>query len=394
MEIDSDEEEKILTSNEFWSERQRRKEKKKEPKGEIEKAKSAKEEEPRFRRDREGKEEFSEENSILDAKEEVIGSKVMTPTPEYSDVSDAHTLFDADSEESACPPYAGAQADSGEDATVSVLTRQFDWVGTDPETGTSAAITYQVVDTRSDDREDESEGRESRRKKPRHRAGKGGEDFSGENESTRTEITTVTRQENPQPMQDYFRDSSSFSGMRASHCSQLPPVWYNSTIKPYWNAQNMPGSAADIRGRQMITGADTVARSQSYTPNVRQRGGGAYLHEPQRFPVITHVGGNQNSPPLPFRTGSSTPSIASSQGQAKWNEQCSIAEEKAEAYMDAQKLWERMGGLQEIPPGGIKEGISDAGVEVAMRGSNHVLIGIERGARYAGRQWRAMINNC
>ena len=45
-------------------------------------------------------------------------------------------------------------------------------------------------------------------------------------------------------------------------------------------------------------------------------------------------------------------------------------------------------------PGGLKDGISEMGVEVAMRGTRHVTMGIERGARYASRQWGAMIHNC
>ena len=44
-----------------------------------------------------------------------------------------------------------------------------------------------------------------------------------------------------------------------------------------------------------------------------------------------------------------------------------------------------MGGMHEIPPGGIKEDIIELGVEVEMHGIKHVLIGIERGSRYAGR---------
>ena len=70
-----------------------------------------------------------------------------------------------------------------------------------------------------------------------------------------------------------------------------------------------------------------------------------------------------------------------------------MASEKADAYVGAQKLWERIGGLQEIPENGLGDGISDMGAEVAMRGTRHVLLGLERGARYTGRQWRAILNN-
>ena len=139
---------------------------------------------------------------------------------------------------------------------------------------------------------------------------------------------------------------------------------------------------------------DSLMRSQSYTPDVRQRGGGAYLHGPPRFPSTAFAGETRNIPPLSFGTGSSSPSVLSSPGQAKWSAQCAVPDEKAEAYIDAQNLRERMGWLQKVPPEGIKAGICEAGAEVAIRGSNHVLIGIERGARYAGRQWRAMIINC
>ena len=50
-------------------------------------------------------------------------------------------------------------------------------------------------------------------------------------------------------------------------------------------------------------------------------------------------------------------------------------------------------GVHTTPEEGIRSGISDIAVEIANRGKKHVLIGLERGARYAGEQRRAILNN-
>ena len=136
VEIDSDEEEILMTAEQENAKKgipMRRKQKKEEEKArrEVEgrsvKAKSTKEEEPQLktedeRSDKEAGGSESEENS-----DRVVEPKIMTPTPDYSDVSDAHTLFDAETGEDANPVFTGFQTESEEETSSSVFTRQINW---------------------------------------------------------------------------------------------------------------------------------------------------------------------------------------------------------------------------------------------------------------------------
>ena len=66
--------------------------------------------------------------------------------------------------------------------------------------------------------------------------------------------------------------------------------------------------------------------------------------------------------------------------------------ERGSAYLGAQKIWERI-NKKDAPNNRIFYQVSDEFIEIAMRGQNHVLIGLTKGARYAHRQWRAVMPN-
>ena len=144
------------------------------------------------------------------------------------------------------------------------------------------------------------------------------------------------------------------------------PPWYSMSIKPG-------------------TVGKTKERIRSSTPAIGANASPSLMPPPKSTPGVD-----------PVRLASRTPSrqsSASAAGQLQWKKQCELAAERTSAYANAQKLWERLDSKEPAVLGDPTMGYDEAAIEVAMRGRNHVLGAIEKGARTAGKRWRAVIEN-
>ena len=122
--------------------------------------------------------------------------------------------------------------------------------------------------------------------------------------------------------------SSDYYGNRMLRPAYTPSVTYQGMSPP----NTPPWYAASVQPGGQVS---TITRSRSVTPNVGTNA----------------MTGNMGPPPggysqMPVRLASRTPSQqsshASSAGQQQWTNQCAISNERVSAYLNAQKLWERL----------------------------------------------------
>ena len=145
------------------------------------------------------------------------------------------------------------------------------------------------------------------------------------------------------------------------------PTWYMNSAQPSCVSE----AHSRIRSTTPNAGANAMNRSSNL------------------------VRGNQMLPParLASRTPSASSTQSSSAGQRQWSQQCEVSTERMSAYSNAQKLWGRLDAPGTAVMGGPTMGYDELAAEIAMRGRQHVLEGVEKGPRTAFKNWRATVGN-
>ena len=113
-------------------------------------------------------------------------------------------------------------------------------------------------------------------------------------------------------------------------------------------------------------------------------GEGVSMSEQNRTGVAEGVSWSEPS------SGSHTQGSAThelNEGRRQWQKQWEISMGRGSAYVGAQRIWGRI-NTRSAPNNMIFYEATDDSIEIAMRGQNHVLVGLTKGSRHAHRQWR------